>query len=363
MQHDNTNELDAYMQAQPTIGQENVYDGIVSEAQKQEVLEQQGRPKFQNDNQQQNEQTNVYETLYQWGVENEIFDIDVNELRQYDPNFDINSEEGFRRLMSLQSELIAEDMLRQKFSGWSDKQVEDFIEAINHGASISDFASAYGENDWENIDLRTAVNQKMVIRKDLEIQGKSKQYIDDYIGMLENSNKLREYSVEHHNSLIAQQDVKRQEFLQQLKFNNEMQQKQLELYEQSFFNSLNYANDIAGLPIDANEKQELYDFVFNVSPLTYEDGTPVVDETGNQQYGTDYQVMIEQLDEQQQLELHMLIARYLLNGMRLNGLDQAYTQQLTTLEQKLRNTNLTTQNKNANYNAGDALAQHVYSQR
>ena len=360
------NELDAYMQAQPTIGEENVDNGILSEVQKQQILMAQDEQNLSKQRQSApvNQNNNVYETLYTWGYENNIFDVDINEIRQYDPNFDINSEDGFRQLMALQSELLAEDMIRNKFKGWSDRQVDDFIEAINNGASISDFATAYGEMDWENIDLRTAVNQKNVIRKDLEYQGKSKQYIDDYIGMLENSNKLREYSIEHHNSLIGLQDNQRRQFIEQLKFNNEIQQKQLELYEQSFFNTLNYTEAVAGLPIDNSEKQDLYDFVFEVRPLMYEDGTPYVDETGEQQYATDYQTMIEQLDDQEQLELHMLVARYLLNGRQLNGLEQTYNQQLTSLEQKLRNINLPTQNKQPDYNnAADVLAQHVYNNR
>ena len=363
---DNTNELDSYMQNQPTVGEQNVEGGMTSEVQRQQILQEQQRQFADRNNQNtngDNQNSNVYETLYQWGIENEIFDIDINEMRQYDPTFDINSEDGFRRLMQLQSELLAEDILKQKFVGWSDRQVEDFIDAINNGASISDFAQAYGESNWENIDLRSAVNQKNVVRADLEYQGKSKQYIDDYINMLESSNKLREYSVEHHNSLLNLQEAKHRQFIDQLKINNEIQQKQLELYEHSFYNTLNYAQDVAGLPIDDSEKQELYDFVFDVRPLTYEDGTPYTDEQGQQQYGTDYDIMMQQLDEQQQLDLHMLIARYLLNNMRLNGLDQAYTQQLTNLEQKLKGANLTTTNKMSNQNASDALAQHVYNTR
>jgi len=109
------------------------------------------------------------------------------------------------------------------------------------------------------------------------------------------------------------------------------------------------------------ERKELYNFVFEPKPLYYEDGTPYVDDNGNQIIGTDYQVMMEQLDDQQQIELHMLIARYLLNGMQLGGIDQIYNQQVGTLEQKLRNVNLTTSNKNPQSNQIDALAQHIYS--
>lgn len=357
------NELDAYMQQQPTVGEENVDNKNIQEAQRQENIaarsDNRGLPQeFDNQN-----QSNVYETLYQWGLENNVFDIDVNELRQYDPNFDINSEEGFKTLMQVQAELIAEDILKQRFAGWNDNTINDFIEAVNNGASISDFAAAYGDVDWSNVDLRNSVNQRAVIRKDLEIQGKSKQYIDDYIGMLENSNKLREYAAEHQNSLMTMQEVNTRNYIEQLKINQEIQGKQLELYEQSFVNHLNYANEIAGLPIADEEKQELYDFVFDVKPLTYEDGTPYVDDSGNQAYGTDYQIMMEQLDENQQLELHLLIARYFMNGLQLGGINQMYNQQLHTLEQRLRNVNLTTQNKNPDYNTVDALSQHVYSGR
>lgn len=359
------NELDSYMQQQPTVGQENVDTNAVQEAQRLENLaarnlEQQNQNQNQNQDQNQN---NVYETLYQWGIENNIFDVDADELRQYDPNFDINSEDGFRTLMQVQAELLAEDIIKQRFSGWNDNTVSDFIEAINNGASISDFAAAYGDVDWTSVDLRSAVNQRAVIRKDLEVQGKSPQYINDYIQMLENSNKLREYSVEHQNSLVELQQQNTRAYIENLKINQEFQQKQLELYEQSFANHLQYTDQIAGLPIADEEKQQLYDFVFDVRPLQYEDGTPYIDENGNQAYGTDYQLMMEQLDESQQLELHLLIARYFLNGLQLGGINQMYNQQLNTLEQRLRNVNLTNQNKNPDYNNNDALAQHVYSGR
>ena len=66
-------------------------------------------------------------------------------------------------------------------------------------------------------------------------------------------------------------------------------------------------------------------------------------------------------DDQQQIELHMLIGRYLLNGMKLGGIEQMYNQQVGTLEDKLRNVNITNQNKNPQSSAMDALAQHVYS--
>lgn len=359
------NELDNYMQQQPTVGDESVETRTIQDAQLQENLasRQQQKSEQENKNVEQSDNSNIYNTLYQWGIENSIFDVDVDELRQYDPNFDINSEDGFKTLMQVQAELIAEDILKQRFAGWNDNTINDFIEAINNGATISEFAAAYGDVDWSSVDLRNTVNQRAVIRQDLEAQGKSKQYIDDYIGMLENSNKLREYAAEHQNSLMAIQEANTRQYIEQLKFNQEMQGKQLELYEQSFVNHLNYTDSIAGLPIDDDEKQELYDFVFDVKPLTYEDGTPYVDETGNQAYGTDYQIMMEQLDENQQLELHLLIARYFMNGLQLGGINQMYNQQLNTLEQRLRNVNLTNQNKNPDYSASDALAQHVYSGR
>ena len=358
------NELDAYMQQQPTVGQESVENRDILEAQKQEnIAARSNYNQEQQDPNQMQQGNNVYETLYQWGVENQLFDIDVNELRQYDPNFDINSEDGFRTLMQVQAELLAEDILRQKFAGWNDSTVNDFIEAVNNGANISDFASAYGDVDWAQVDLRSAVNQKAVIRQDLELQGKSTQYINDYIQMLEGSNKLREYSIEHQNSLMDLQRENTRNYIEQLKFNQEIQQKQVELYEQTFVNHLNYSDNIAGLPIADTEKQELYDFVFDVRPLTYEDGTPYIDDNGEQQYGTDYQIMMQQLDEQQQLDLHLLIARYLMNGLQLGGIDQIYNQQLNTLENRLRNTQLTNRNKNPEFNGNDALAQHVYSGR
>lgn len=357
------NELDAYMQQQPTVGQESIENRDVLEAQRQENLAARGNNQQIEQQQYSDQQNNIYETLYQWGVENSIFDIDINELRQYDPNFDINSEDGFRTLMQVQTELLADELLRQRFAGWSDNTINDFIDAINNGASISDFAQAYGETDWSQVDLRSAVNQKAVIKHDLEIQGKSPQYINDYISMLENSNKLREYAVEHQNSLVDLQQENTRNYIEQLRMNQEIQQKQIELYEQSFLNQLNYSDSVAGLPIEDAEKQELYDFVFDVRPLTYEDGTPFTDENGNQQYGTDYQIMMQQLDEQQQMDLHMLIARYLLNGLQLGGINQMYNQQINTLENRLRNVQLTNQNKNPDFGGNDALAQHVYSGR
>jgi len=350
-------DLDAYMQGQPSITEE-----VTQQSQLQQMQQLQYQQQDNNfDSGVEQPQNNVYETLYHWGLENNIFDIDINQLKQYDPNFNINSEDGFRQFMEIQSEMIAENILRERFKGWNDRTIEDFIEAINNGASISDFAQAHGDRDWETLDLRNAVNQKLVIRKDLELQGKSANYINDYITMLENSNKLKEYAAEHQSSLSAYQDQQRENFMNQLRANEEIKNKQLELYEQSFVNSLAYNDNIAGLPIANEEKEELYNFVFEPKPLYYEDGTPYVDDNGNQIIGTDYQVMMEQLDDQQQIELHMLIARYLLNGMQLGGIDQIYNQQVGTLEQKLRNVNLTTSNKNPQSNQIDALAQHIYS--
>jgi hypothetical protein len=350
--------LDDYMQSQPTVT-----DDIAL----QQQLQQQQQAQLKNaqpDNQSpqnNNDGNNVYQTLYQWGIENNIFDVDINQLQQYDPTFNINSEEGFRRLMEVQSEIIAEDILRNKFKGWNDKTIEDFVEAINNGANISDFAQAYGDRDWETLDLRNIVNQKLVIRKDLEMQGRSMNYINDYITMLENSNKLKEYAVEHQNSLSSYQDQRQEQYMEQLRAQRDLEAKQLELYEQTFINNLTYKDEIAGLPIEDTEKQNLYDFVFESKPLYWADGNPYVDETGNQVYGTDYQTMMEQLDDQQQIELHMLIGRYLLNGMKLGGIEQMYNQQVGTLEDKLRNVNITNQNKNPQSNGMDALAQHVFS--
>lgn len=354
-------DLDSYMQGQPSITEEVTQQNQLAQLQQNQTQNQ--TQNFEQDQQLNNEQSNVYETLYQWGLENNIFDVDVNQLRQYDPNFDINSEQGFRQLMEIQSEMIAENILKDRFKGWNDKAVEDFIEAVNSGANISDFAQAYGDRDWENLDLRNAVNQKLVIRKDLELQGKSINYINDYISMLENSNKLKDYAVEHQSSLSEHQNQIQEQYMNQLRAQREIQEKQLELYEQSFVNSLTYKDDVAGLPIAPEEKEELYDFVFNPRPLFYEDGTPYNDDDGNQIIGTDYQVMMEQLDDNQQIELHMLIARFLLNGMQLGGIDQMYNQQVGTLEQKLRNVNLTSNNKNPQSNSSDALAQHIYGGR
>lgn len=351
--------LDDYMQSQPTVT-----DDLLLQQQLQQQQQAQLQSKQKDNAQPQNtnnDGSNVYQTLYQWGIENSIFDVDINELQQYDPTFNINSEEGFRRLMEVQSEMIAEDILRNKFKGWNDKTIEDFVEAINNGANISDFAQAYGDRDWETLDLRNIVNQKLVIRKDLEMQGRSMNYINDYITMLENSNKLKEYAVEHQNSLSSYQDQRQEQYMEQLRAQRDLEAKQLELYEQTFINNLTYKSDIAGLPIEDTEKQNLYDFVFESKPLFWDDNTPYIDETGNQVYGTDYQTMMEQLDDQQQIELHMLIARYLLNGMQLGGIEQMYNQQVGTLEDKLRNVNITNQNKSPQSNSMDALSQHVYS--
>ncbi|HMT02058.1 MAG TPA: hypothetical protein PKD00_01900 [Burkholderiales bacterium] len=357
-----TTDLDAYMQGQPSV-QEEVKETAAQQALQQQMIEKQ-QPNNQNPIQQETpstDQVNVYETLYNWGVENEIFDIDVNELLNYEPDIDIKSEAGFKRLMQIQSELYAEDILQKRFKGWSDKQINDFIDAVNNGASISDFAQVYSEGDWETINLGNIVNQKLVVRKDLELQGKSKGYIDDYIDMLEQTGKLANFATEHQNSLIHQQDSQRQAYLENLKNESELADRQLELYEQTFLNKLNYIDNVAGLPIDYAEKNELYEFVFEPKPLYYEDGTPYVNEQGNQEYGTDYQVMINQLDEEQQIDLQMLIARYLLNGQELGGIKNIYNQQVNSLEQKLKNVNLANQNKLPSQTNADALSQHIYS--
>lgn len=366
---DNTqaNDLDKYMQDQPSVTDEVQIDNQLQNQQDELIRQQQSLQERQKQAGQQNteqaNQTNVYQTLYEWGRERNIFGIDLNELKQYDPNFNINSEEGFQQLMQIQAELQAEEMLKQKFVGWSDKKIEDFIDAINNGASIADYAELYKEGDWETLDLRNTVNQKLVIRKDLEIQGKSKQYIDDYIGMLEDSNKLGTYAKEHQNSLVVSQDQQKQQYFENLKAENELANRQLELYEQTFVNKLNYTDNVAGLSIDVNEKNDLYGFVFESKPLYYEDGTPYVDEGGNQHYSTDYQLMIQQLDEEEQMELQMLIARYMLNGKKLGGIQDMYNKQVSTLEQKLKNVNLNQQNKYTPSNGADALAQHIYSDK
>lgn len=357
-----TTDLDAYMQGQPSIQEEVRENADQQTLQQQSILQQQGNNQIplQQENQ-STDQANVYETLYNWGVENEIFDIDINELRNYDPTIDIKSEEGFKRLMQIQTEMYAEDILQKRFAGWSDKQVNDFIDAVNNGASISDFAKVYSEGDWETINLGNIVNQKLVIRKDLEIQGKSSKHIDEYINMLEETGRLQSFAADHQNSLVYQQDLQRQSYLENLKSENELASKQLELYEQTFLNKLNYSDNVAGLPIDYQEKNELYEFVFEPKPLYYEDGTPYVNEQGNQEYGTDYQVMINQLDEEQQIDLQMLIARYLLNGQELGGIKNIYNQQVDSLEQKLKNVNLSKQSKLPSQTNADALAQHIYS--
>lgn len=283
----------------------------------------------------------VYQTLYNWGKENDIFNIDVEELRKLDPNFNLDTEDGFKLLMYNQSAVLAEEILREKYSFLDDKKFESFVNAMANGATLSDFAQAYKDRDWDSFDIRSSSNQKLAIQEDLRTQGRSKDYIDRFLKNSEANNSLRDDAQESLNSLITRQENDRNKWMQEVELENRRLAYENERYKNNVEVFLRSTDNLAGIPINNTIKSGLQDFMFNEYRLYYEDGRPYLDEAGNPQYSTGLNWAMQNLTVEQQILIDTLVAQFIQSGFSLKNLEtEVKNSTVKTLENHLKKSSL-----------------------
>ena len=300
-----------------------------------------------------------YGNLYDWFYETGFLPYNVENIREQFKDVNIDSDEGFKQVMASNIEYLAEKKLREEFSFLDDEQVSDFINVMANGGSIQDFATLYEDTDWENINIKNNIaNQKKVIREDYVRQGRDEEYIDDMLEMLENSNKLEKAASSAKNSLTntirLNREYQRDLLNQQIKEEEAMMQKEAN----DFLNTIKNRDTIANIVVNNEIKQQIIDFKYQDFPL-YEDANktiPYLDEYGNHVHMTplDYALAIETPEQKATREMFSIYL--ILNGYNLEGVNkQIRTQEINSLERKLKNVPKGTKTKVANPNELDRM--------
>ena len=300
-----------------------------------------------------------YGNLYDWFYETGFLPYNVENIREQFKDVNIDSDEGFKQVMASNIEYLAEKKLREEFSFLDDEQVSDFINVMANGGSIQDFATLYEDTDWENINIKNNIaNQKKVIREDYVRQGRDEEYIDDMLEMLENSNKLEKAAssakISLTNTIRLNREYQRDLLNQQIKEEEAMMQKEAN----DFLNTIKNRDTIANIVVNNEIKQQIIDFKYQDFPL-YEDANktiPYLDEYGNHVHMTplDYALAIETPEQKATREMFSIYL--ILNGYNLEGVNkQIRTQEINSLEKKLKNVPKGTKTKVANPNELDRM--------
>ena len=293
-----------------------------------------------------------YSNLYDWFNETGFLSFSLDEFKEQYADININSDEGFKEVMKNNIEYLAYQKIREDFSFLDDEQVNDFLNVLANGGSISDFATLYEDTDWENINIKNNIsNQKKVIREDYIRQGKTEDYIDDMIEMLENSNKLEKAASSAKESLSTTIRLNR-EYQRDL-LNQQRQEEEMMMKREAndFLNTLKSKNSIANVPINNEIKQQILDFRYQDYPL-YEDTAktkPYLDEYGNHIHMTplDYALAIETPEQKATREMFSIYL--ILNNYNLEGVTkQIRTQEINSLEKKFKNVPKGVKGKTAN---------------
>lgn len=288
-----------------------------------------------------NDNGSFYTNLYDWFDETGFLPFSLDEFKQQFTDVNINSDEGFKQVMQNNIEYLAHQKIREDFSFLDDEQVNDFLNVLANGGSIQDFATLYEDTDWENINVKSNItNQKKVIREDYIRQGKSEDYIEDMIEMLENSNKLEKAAYSAKESLATTIKINREYQRDLLNKQREEEEMIMKKEANDFLNTLKVKNSIAHIPINNEVKQQILDFKYQDYPL-YEDTNktkPYLDEYGNHVHMTplDYALSIETPEQKATREMFSIYL--ILNNYNLEGVTkQIRTQEINSLEKKLKN--------------------------
>ena len=292
-----------------------------------------------NDDDEQQNVSAYYQGLYGWYKEENLLPIDEGEIKKYFPELDLNSNEGFKKVIETNVDYLAEQKLKEKFNFLSDNQLEDFIATMTNGGKLADFASLYQDSDWETLNIKNNIaNQKRIIREDYVRQGKDKEYIDDMIEMLENNKKLERAAESARQSLTKQITQEREYKLDLLKQQKQLEEQKAEVETQRFISTLKTTNTIANIPIDESIKEKIVDFKYTERPL-YEDAAQTIPYMIDGQHvhvtPLDYALYNETPEQKSVREL--LTIYLILNNYDLSGVtNKIRTKEISSLEKALK---------------------------
>lgn len=146
---------------------------------------------------------------------------------------------------------------------YADEEVEKINDYVRNGGDLNAYMKeVYGGLDLDSIDLESTPNQKAVVRENLERLGYSSDKIKKLIDRYEEAGTLEEEAEDAHEVLKEYNSKKSETLLEKVK----KDQVDLKERQQIFFTdvktSIEKLNSIRGIPITAQERKELTEYIF-----------------------------------------------------------------------------------------------------
>lgn len=288
-------------------------------------------------------QNNLAKYLIQEGSLNVVKDLDSlpDELK--------SSKTLLKDLVSAQAKYEAQQAIKNSFPGWKDKEVADFIRAINNGASISDFAQYYGDIDYTKVDIRNKQVQEQLIRDNLETQGYNDNEIEEMVSLFRDTDQLEKSAKIAQRQLIEKQQRDQEEFQYQLEEQKKQEEIDYRNYLQNLDNFVKMNNTISGNIALTNEDKNIVQYLTDYEPVYTDENNKNIlrDEYGEPVYMNSYEFALHNASAEEKLALQVLMYKFVLNGFKLNG--QNLNQRREVIEdakQQLLNTSKKLPNRN-----------------
>ena len=148
---------------------------------------------------------------------------------------------------------------------YADDRIQQLDEFVKNGGKFEDFYQAkQQELSLDNLDMEVEDNQKAVIKDLLKYNGYSDEQINNKLARYEEADMLYD---ESQDALDRLKTIRKQEFEQNQKQQEELAKAQREQQEQ-FFNTvttdINQLDSIRGIQIPKADRKALYDYIFKV---------------------------------------------------------------------------------------------------
>jgi len=216
-----------------------------------------------------------------------------------------------------------DDAIKNRFAGWGDNRIESFIDAINNGADISDYAAVYGQEDYSNVDLKNKTVQEGIIRKNLSLQGFAGESIDQMVNTFKDNDILASQAKEAHRQLMERDTIEKKQFHEQLRLQQMQQEAQYERFLTDLDSFVKTNEKIGDVYFTETDKQ-MVNYLKDYQPIYMdaEHKQPLIDPDTNQpKMMNSIEFKFHNAKPEQKMALQAIMYKFIMNDFKLDGQD------------------------------------------